>query len=154
MPYFMSRLPCHPRLQSYTWRTGEVLTWLFLTELNETFSIGFTYIIKQLGINFIGHRNHPVLQDSKRSHGGQGESWWTHSCQKWMKLTVKVHYAFLHTLVGTSLGSGTNLSSKTPGWCLEDRVNLDGHNHVLCEWNTFYEILMHLCMTISNPCNF
>ena len=37
-----------------------------------------------------------------------------------MKLTVKVHYAFLHTLVGTSLGSGTNLSSKTPRRYLEE----------------------------------
>ena len=37
---------CPPRLQHDTWRTGKVLTGLFMSELNETFSIGSKYIFK------------------------------------------------------------------------------------------------------------
>ena len=74
MPYFMSRLPHHPSLQRYTWRIGVVLTGLFMSELNETFSIGSKYIYKQVGINFRTLRNQPVLQDSRMTLGGKMES--------------------------------------------------------------------------------
>ena len=40
-----------PRLQEDTWRTGGVLTGLFLSELIETFSVGLKYISKQLVLN-------------------------------------------------------------------------------------------------------
>ena len=74
MPYFMSRLTRHPSLQRYTWRIGVVLTGLFMSELNETFSIGSKYIFKIIGVNFTGLRNQPVLQDSRMTLGGKIES--------------------------------------------------------------------------------
>ena len=74
MPYFMSRLPHHPSLQRYTWRIGVVLTGLFMSELNETFSIGSKYIFKIIGVNFTDLRNQPVLQDSRMTLGGKMES--------------------------------------------------------------------------------
>ena len=74
MPYSKSRLPCHPSLQRYTWRIGVVLTGLFMSELNETFSIGSKYIFKIIGVNFTDIRNQPVLQDSRMTLGGKMES--------------------------------------------------------------------------------
>ena len=74
MPYFMSRLPRHPSLQSYTWRIEVVLTWFSLSELNETFSIGSEYIFRLIGVNFNGLRNQPVLLDSRMTLGGKIES--------------------------------------------------------------------------------
>jgi len=73
MPYFMSRLPRHPSLQRYTWRIGVDLTWLFMSELNETFSIGSEYILKLIGVNFTGIRNQPVLHDYRMILGGKME---------------------------------------------------------------------------------
>ena len=48
-----------------------VLTGLFMSELNETYSIGSKYIFKLIGVNFIGLRNQPVLQDSRMTLGGK-----------------------------------------------------------------------------------
>ena len=54
--------------------TGLVLTGLFMSELKDTFSIGSKYILKLIGVNFTGHRNQPVLQDSRMTLGGKMES--------------------------------------------------------------------------------
>ena len=135
MPYFMSRLPHHPSLQRYTWRIGVVLTGLFMSELNETFSIGSKYIFKLIGVNFTGLRNQPVLQDSRMTLGGKMESWQGYLCQNWMKLSVEVLNTFFNYLLSTLMVTGTNLSSKTPGSDLEDRWSLDRVIHVRIDWN-------------------
>ena len=134
MPYFMSRLTRHPSLQRYTWRIGVVLTGLFMSELNETFSIGSKYIFKIIGVNFTDIRNQPVLQDSRMTLGGKMESWQGYLCQNWMKLSVEVLNTFLNYLLSTSMVTGTNLSSKTPGSDLEYRWSLDRVIHVRIEW--------------------
>ena len=103
MPYFMSWLPHHPSLQRYTWRIGVVLTGLFMSELNETFSIGSKYIFKIIGVNFTGLRNQPVLQDSRMTLGGKMESWQGYSCQNWMKLSVEVLNTIFNNLLSTSM---------------------------------------------------
>ena len=48
-----------------------VLTGLFMSELNETFSIGSKYNFKIICVNFTGLRNQPVLQDSRMTLGGK-----------------------------------------------------------------------------------
>ena len=74
MLYSMSRLPCHPSLQSYTWRKGGVLAELFMSELNETFSVGLKYVSEQVGRIISSLRNQPVLQESRMTLGRQLES--------------------------------------------------------------------------------
>ena len=106
MPYFMSRLTRHPSLQRYTWRIGVVLTGLFLSELNETFTIGLKYFSKQLALSFRTLRNQPVLQDSRKTLGGQVESCCPFNAQIFMKFSPNI--------------LGTNMDLLTPqGGCQE-----------------------------------
>ena len=62
---------CPPKLQDDTRRTGGVLTGLYLSELNETFNIGFKYISKVIDIFT---NDYPVPQDSRMTPGGQVKS--------------------------------------------------------------------------------
>ena len=80
------------RLQEDTWWMGGVLTWYFLSEMIETFNKSSKYNSTML---FNSLRNQPLLQDSRRTHGGHVVSWHGSPCQKWMKLSAKAPNIFL-----------------------------------------------------------
>ena len=65
-------------------------------KLDETCRNSSEYIFEHIESNFSGHRNHPVLQDSRVRHQGHGESRWTFSWQNLMKLSKTVQNAFLN----------------------------------------------------------
>ena len=70
--------PCPPRLQEETWRTGGVLTWFLMSDLDETFTDTSDECSLQSDTISRSIWNIHVLLESRKRHGGQEKFW--HGC--------------------------------------------------------------------------
>ena len=86
----------------------------------------------------------PVILASKVGLRGQVESWQGYSCQKWMKFLAHAANTIVNWITHIVSVSGTILSSKTPGWYLEDRLSLDWVNLGQNGWNFQHRLQIHL----------
>ena len=84
--------PCPPRLLLESWRTGRVLTDLYMSNHLEIYTQCFWPSFKSFNTISRGVKNINVLQDSCWSLGGQVESWLTSTCPIILK--------FIHNLSG------------------------------------------------------
>ena len=127
--------PFPPRLQEETWRTGGVLTGFFSTNHHQTCrKYSLVYFNPSNTISKCV-RNIHVLQDSRRTLGGQEESWRPFNAPIVMKLSQNIPRTMLDLLTPQGGVSGTSMSSKTPVGYLEDRLSLDALLMHQSSWN-------------------
>ena len=103
--------PCPPRLKEETWRTGGVLTWFLMSNLDETFTDTSDGCSLPSDTIYRSIRNFHVLLDTRKRLGGQVESWHGSLCQILMKLSKTLLMDFPSHLTPSSGPSEMFMSS-------------------------------------------
>ena len=137
--------PCPPRHQEETWRTGGVLTWFLMSDLDKTFtdtSDGCSLPSDTISRSI---RNVYVLLDSRKRLGGQVQSSHGSWCQIMVKLSQTLLMDVLSHLTPSLCPSGMSMYSRD----LEDRWSLGSWCQILMNlskifWWMFPPIWYHL----------
>ena len=133
--------PCPPWLQEKTCRTGEVLTWFLMSDLNETSTDTSDECFLPYETVSRSIRNTHVLLESRKRHGGQEKYWHSYWYQILIKIPInktKLSQTLLMNVSShlTPSPGQSGMSSKTPG------RNLGGWVE---SWHGFWcQILMKL----------